>query len=175
MPLDIPSPSTAKLNPHFILGEIIDHIRDLSDEHPNVDVGLLRRLLIDVRNHQVDPERTIRRYLNAFRATNSLQAAINQLDAGTKSKILAFADGRSATEVTTVKGFKPKPSLSSQHRFRFLDFFHRLLHDHDHEHVNGATNGDVSAPAASFKAAPGLPIVYENKAKTEIMEVSGPQ
>jgi hypothetical protein len=172
MPLDIPPPPPAKLNPHFILGEIIDHIRALADEHPNVDIDLLRKLLIDVRNHQVDPETTIRRYLKAFLGTKSLQGAIGQLDAGTRSKIQAFAQGKSAAEVTVAKGFQPKPSLSSQHRFRFLDFFHRLVHDHDHvNRLNGVSDADVSAPAASFKAAPGLPIVYEDRAKTQIMEV----
>jgi hypothetical protein len=173
MPLNLPPPSTAKLNPHFILGEIIDHIQALSDDHPNVDITLLRQLLIDVRNHQVDPEKTVRRYLNAFIATKHLQAAIVQLDASTKSKIQAFAAGKSATEVTAAKGFEPKPSLSSQHRFRFLDFFHKLVHHH--HHVNGAANGvngDVSAATVSFKAAPALPLVYEDKAKTQIMEVS---
>lgn len=172
MPLNLPTPSTAKLNPHFILGEIIDHIRDLAGEHPNVDVGLLRKLLIDVRNHQVDPERTIRRYLNAFISTNSLKGSISQLDTATRAKIQAFAEGSSAEEVTAVKGFEPKPSLSSQHRFRFLDFFHNLIHDHEDESTNGFANGDASALSSSFKAAPGLPIVYEDKAKSQIMEVS---
>lgn len=168
MPLDIPPPSPAKLNPHFILGEIIDHIQALSGEHPNVDVNLLRKLLIDVRNHQVEPEKTLRNYLKAFLATNSFKGAIAPLDADTRSKIQAFADGRSAAEVTSTIGFKRKSSLSSRHRFSFLDLFHRLVHDHK---VKEPINGGVSAPAALFKAAPGLPIVYEDKAKTQIMEV----
>jgi hypothetical protein len=168
MPLDLPPPSPAKLNPHFILGEIIDHIRALSDEHPNVDIDLLRKLLIDVRNHQVDPEKTLRSYVKAFLATNSYKAAIAHLDADTKSKIQAFADGKSAAEVTSTKGFKPKPASSSQHRFRLLDILHRILHDHKQE--KGSSNGHMSA--AAFKAAPGLPIVYEDEAKTQIMEVS---
>jgi hypothetical protein len=171
MPLDLPPPSPAKLNPHFILGEIIDHIRDLAEEHPSVDINLLRKLLIDVRNHQVDPEKTLRSYVKAFLATNSFKAAIAHLDADTTSKIQAFADGKSAAEVTsTTKDFKPRSASSSQHRFRLLDVLHRLLHDHKKE--KGSSNGHISAAATLITAAPGLPIVYEDTAETQIMEVS---
>jgi hypothetical protein len=170
MPLDLPPPSPAKLNPHFILGEIIDHIRALSDEHPNVDIDLLRKLLIDVRNHQVDPEKTLRSYVKVFLATNSFNAAIAHLDPDTKSKIQAFADGKSAAEVTSTQVFKPKAVSPSSHRFRLLDFLHRLLL-HDHKKEKGSSNGHISAAAALFKATPGLPIVYEDDAETQIMEV----
>lgn len=162
MPLDINPPPIAKLNPQFILGEIVDNIQDLADEHPNVDVGLLRKVLSAVRKRESDPENTIREYLNAFIGTNSLQRTLAQLDKDTQSKIQAFAKGKSAAKVTAAKGFWPKPSLTSQHRFRFLDFFHRLVHHHHHD-----------ADLASFKASPGLPLVYEDKAESQVMEVSG--
>lgn len=65
----LPAPSAEKLNPHFILGEIRDYIRDFKKLFPYVDLDVLHEQTTTVRRKQVDAETQIRQFLQAFQRT----------------------------------------------------------------------------------------------------------
>lgn len=115
------APDIENLNNQFILGEMITNLGQLDPFHPKVDLGILVNWLQDVKNHQVDLESTIRKLLKTFQNTDAYKDRFNPLDSETKAKITAFVEGKSAEDVVA-KGFVPKPSPASQHRFRGLDY-----------------------------------------------------
>lgn len=171
MRLDLPSPPTEKLNPHFILGEIIDHVSQLEEDHPLIDIAELRRQLIDVRNHQVDFEKHVRGLLKVFQGTNAYKEAYQQLDDVTKSQISSFARGRPAEDVVKASGFKLAPSRSASKHFSMLNFIHSLLHKH-HSTAVGIERKKPTHVEKTFQSLPGFPPIYEDAERTKIMEVS---
>lgn len=170
MGLDLPIPATEKLNPHFILGEIIDQVSQLAEGHPHVDIAELRRQLIDVRNHQVNPEKFLRGLLKIFQGTDAYQEAYQQLDDVTKSRISSFAKGRPAADVVKASGFGLAPSRSTNKHFSMLNSFHSWLRKH---HSVGADRGrkDPIHVEKTFQSFTGFPPIYEDAQRTKIMEV----
>ena len=61
MPLtNIPTPDSAKLNNHYTLGEIIDHVQELVDDFPHINFQELIDQITQVRNRHVNPEEQVR-------------------------------------------------------------------------------------------------------------------
>jgi hypothetical protein len=160
MPLeDLPKPDPGKLNPHFILGEIIDHILDIIDDFPLVDVLELRDQLNDIRNHNIDQEKHVRGFLRAFRRTSPFHDAFEQLDDAMKKQVEKFMDGKSAKEVVGADFFH-RASPAAKHHFRLLDLFKIFKHKHE-----------VDNHLATIAKTADLPIIYEDAAEKKIMEV----
>jgi hypothetical protein len=161
MPLEeLPKPDPGKLNPHFILGEIIDHIQDIIDDFPNVDILELRKQFIDIRNHNVDTEKHVRGFLKAFKRTTPFHEAFEQLDEDMKSRVRGFMDGKPASEVIGADYFHPRASPAAKHHFRLLDLSKKFVDRHEmgkHLELAGKDSG--------------LPIIYEDAAGKKIMEV----
>jgi hypothetical protein len=171
----VPTPDPAKLNEHYILGEIIDHIEELHDDiqknFPSIDLDILRTQLINIRNHNVDPEQHLRSFLKAFQKTPVYQAAFKQLDETTKTQIDAFIGGKSGEGILKQESgksvFHLPPSPPALHHFK--DFIEEVFHHGEHHEKTGAaTVGVTEKPAAA-----DLPVIYEDEAKTMIMEVYG--
>jgi hypothetical protein len=174
----VPTPDPAKLNEHYILGEIIDHLEELHDDihesFPFVDIDILRTELINIRNHNVDPQQHLRSFLKAFQKTPVYQVAFKELDETTQTQIDAFISGKSEDGILKQESgesvFHLPPSPPVKHHFRH--FIDEILHHDGHPGKAAAskvtevqTNG-VKAPATA-----GLPVIYEDEAKTMIMEV----
>ncbi|KAL8972183.1 MAG: hypothetical protein Q9197_002901 [Variospora fuerteventurae] len=105
----LPPPPAEKLNPHFILGEIRDYIRDFKELFPLVDIDVLREQTTAVRRKQVEAETQIRQFLKAFRRTETFKEAFGLLDQESQKKVHAFPEGKSPQEVTQA-GFELPPS-----------------------------------------------------------------
>ena len=163
-------PSTMKLNNHFILGEMIDHLQRLFTDTTDVDLDILVDWLTAVRNHQVDLQTTLRNLLRAFWPTNAFKEHYDLLDEDIRVKIKAFADGKSGEKTLSNGVFDPKPSPRSHHRFRLLDFMKNLVH---HEHVPDAASlkQDMERRRDAFRTERGLPVIYEDKEEKKVMEV----
>src|SRR5207247_5683568 len=127
---DLPPPDPRRLNPHFILGVIIDHIQDALDDFPNVDILQLRQQLNEIRNHDVDPEKHVRGFLNVFKRTAAFRAAFDQLDDGMKRQVEKFMDGAPADKVVGADTFHIPPSPAAKHHFRLLDLFKKFKSKH---------------------------------------------
>ena len=177
MPLDLPDPDVGKLNPHFILGEIIDHVHALKDDHPEINVDERRQRLIDVRNHQVDPEQQIRGLIKVFENAPAFKDSFAQLDADTQTKVKAFASGKKVATVIGTSPLKPKISQPVEQRFHLSDFLSCFTGKKDAE-----TDGDA-LPAARPKvqkksttadsiSRSSLPIVYEDAEEKNMVDVS---
>ncbi|KAF7502144.1 hypothetical protein GJ744_006980 [Endocarpon pusillum] len=163
MPLHIDKPDAKELNNRFILGQIIDHVKELVEDFPGVDISELRKQLVNVQDHRFEPETQIRGFLRAFRHTPVFSHAFEELSDRTKSQLEAFMEGKSAEDVIGhAKFFYPAPSPAVKHHFRLLDFFKSLK--------KRSGPGEETDTAALAKAQ-GLPIIYEDKARTKIMEV----
>lgn len=99
----VPTPDPAKLDEHYILGEIIDHIEELYDDihknFPFIDLDILRNQLISIRNHNVDPEQHLHSFLKVYEKTPVYQVAFKQLDETTnpKSMLLLGANPRTVS------------------------------------------------------------------------------
>jgi hypothetical protein len=175
----VPTPDPAKLDEHYILGEIIDHIDELYDDihkgFPFVDLDILRTQLINIRNHNVDPEQHLRSFLQVYEKTPVYQVAFKQLDETTKAQINAFIGGKSEDAILKQESgksvFHLPPSPPAKHHFR--DFIEEIFHHDDHHQQNGADPGtDAKTSAVTEKEiAAELPVIYEDVAKTMIMEV----
>lgn len=160
---ELPTPPAEKLNPHFILGEIRDHIRDFSELFPLVDLNILFNQATDVRRKHVNAETQVRQFLRAFQKTETFKDAFHQLDPDTQRKIQAFIDGQTADSVTKKSGFRLPASPATKHHFRLLDLFHSLFHDHDGK--------DDEQPLA-IDDQKKLPVIYEDMDRKRIMQVS---
>ena len=160
MPLDLPLPDPAKLNNHFILGEIIDNVDVLSDDFPHVDLPELINQLTQVRNKQLDPEVQVRGFLKVFQQTPIFKDGYDKLDKTTKSQLNEFIGGKSAKQVVGTKSFAIPPSPAAKHHFHFLDFFKKLR-----------TKRELAEHLAKDPTALDLPVIYENDARTELMQV----
>ena len=140
----IPAPdNTDKINDHWILDEILDHISEFVDDFPNIDFSYLSTLISDVRNHKADTETQLRLFLKVFRKTKGYKQAFKILDPQVRRQIDSFIDGDSASEVTK-SGFEVLPSPAAIHHFKALESIFRWEH---------------------------APKIYEDKAKTKVMEV----
>jgi hypothetical protein len=158
---DLPDPDPGKLNPHFILGVIIDHIEEALDEFPHVDIPQLRRQLSAIRNHDVDPEKHVRGFLNVFKRTTPFKAAFEQLDDDMKKQVEKFMAGAPADKIVGSDAFHVPPSPAAKHHFKLLDLFKIFK-----------SKGDVDQHLALAGQTAGLPIIYEDAAGKKIMEVS---
>jgi len=182
---ELPTPNPAKLDDHFILGEIIDHLREFSDDlhesFPFIDLDALRRDLIDIRNHQVDPEKHLRNFLKVYQKTPVYQAAFQKLDATTQAQVNAFIheepEHAILNQVDGKSVFHLPPSPRVKHHFRDL-IDHIFHHDHHHgatpngttAHAEDGVNGHVERPVP---VTTGLPVIYEDDKKTMVMQVYG--
>jgi hypothetical protein len=115
------APAVEQLNNHFILGEMINNLSTFNPAHPTVDFDVLVDWLTHVQDHRVDLESTMRKLLKTFVKTEAYKDQFEPLEAETQDQIKAFIKGTGAEDVVAEKGFRPKPSPSSQHRFRGLD------------------------------------------------------
>ena len=160
MPLDISAPDTSKLNNHFILKEIIDHVRELGDDFPNVDLEELIHQLTQVNGKKCDPEVQLRGFLKVFQNTPMYKEEYRKLEATTQRQLHDFINGGSAADVVREQGFALPPSPAAKHHFKFLDSLRKLF---------GKTD-NIESLERSLKAAK-VPLIYENEARSELMEV----
>jgi len=139
----VPVPDTDKLNGHWILGEILDHISEFVDDFPNIDFNHLNTLISDVRDHKADTETQLRLFLKVFRKTKKYKQAFKLLDPQVRQQIDNFIESGSASEVTK-SGFEVLPSPAAIHHFKSLKSIFKWEH---------------------------APKIYEDKARTKVMEV----
>lgn len=175
----LPAPDPAKLDDHYILGEIIDHIEELYDDihqsFPFIDLDILRSQLINIRNHNVDPQQHLRAFLKVYQNTPVYQIAFKELDETTKAQVNAFIEGESEEGILKQEAGKSvfylPPSPSAKHHFR--DLINKIFH-HDQHHQNDTANGTVvvaNGEAIKPVIAEKLPVIYEDEAMTMTMEV----
>ena len=162
----LPTPPAEKLNPHFILGEIRDYIRDFSELFPFVDLDILFDQTTAVRRKNVDAEVQIRQFLKAFKKTSTFKDALQQLDPDTQHKVQAFSDGHSASSITKKSGFGLPASPATQHHFRLLDLFDSLFHHHD--------KNEAQQPHTTATDTRKPPIIYEDQDHKQVMKVRVP-
>jgi hypothetical protein len=156
-PNNIPPPESANLNNHYILGEIIAHVQAFADEFPHINFQELIDQITQVRNRDVDPEVQVRGFLKVFENTPFFRDEASKLDPTTRAQLQDFIKGTSAAEVVKHRHWTLRPSPAAKHHFSLLQFFESFgLHDRP----------------AEFLEARGLPIIYEDAAKTMVMEVS---
>ena len=163
----LPAPPAEKLNPHFILGEIRDYIRDFKELFPYVDLDIIHEQTTAVRRNQVDAEIQIRQFLKAFKQTETFKNAFGVLDEDTQKKVHAFSEGKSAQEITKQNGFELPPSPAAKHHFQLLDLFHSLFH-HDKKQKG---NGIPAEPEGDAKGVLHAPVIYEDALEKKIMKV----
>ena len=161
----VPPPPAEKLNPHYILGEISDNIRDFSELFPQVDLDVLFDQTTAVRRKDVNAEVQIRQFLNAFEKTSTFKDAFNQLDPDTKHKVKAFSSGQSASSIVEKSGFSLPGSPATKHHFRLLDLFDSLFHHHDK---------DKQKPLTWATDKRNAPIIYEDLDHKLVMKVRFP-
>jgi hypothetical protein len=153
----IPPPESANLNNHYILGEIIEHVQEFADGFPHINFQELIDQITQVRNHNVDPEVQVRGFLKVFENTPFFQDELSKLDPTTRAQLKDFMKGSSAAEVVEHRHWTLRPSPGAKHHFSLLQFFESFgLHDRPVQYLE--TNG--------------LPIIYEDAARTMVMEVS---
>ncbi len=162
MPLHLPEPHPGKLNDHFILGEIIDHVSLVVPEFPDVDVLELRRQLVALRNEQGNPQQRTQGFLRAFQPTRAFQKAFDQLDCRMKRQLGAFIDGEIAEDIIGSRPFHITPSPVTKHQSRLLDFFNFFLR----------VEQNVEKRLAHVFEVRGCPVIYEDADKSKVMEVS---
>lgn len=90
-----------------------------------LDIDVLREQAAAVRRKQVDAETQIRQFLKAFTRTETFKETFDLLDQESQKKVHAFAEGKSAQEVTRA-GFELTPSPAVKHHFRPLDILHSI-------------------------------------------------
>ena len=160
--LTLPPPE--KLNPHYILGEIRDHIQKFSDLFPLVDLDILREQTTAVRRKNVNAETQIRQFLKAFEKTETFRDAFAELDLETQSKVKDFTHGNSADAVTKASGFGLPASPATKRHFKLLDVFQSLFH------TNEKAKGEKQVAAAGIEH-PEPPVIYEDADHKEVMKV----
>ncbi|KAI5778452.1 hypothetical protein EDC01DRAFT_345122 [Geopyxis carbonaria] len=172
----IPDADPAKLNSHWILGEMLEHLSAFAGDFPAVDIAILTSLLSAIRLKQrrvtEDRQDVLRSFLKVFRATGVYRDALAQLDESIQGQVRDFVDGKRAEEVVVrnATGFQIAPSPGVKHHFRLLDFLKSLFHlGGGGEKAKGTTA--LSERAKEVAKAKGLPIVYEDPEKKRIMEV----
>jgi hypothetical protein len=158
MPLEnLPTPDSAKLNNHYILGEIIEHVQEFADGFPHIDFEELIDQITQVREGKVDAEVQVRGFLKVFENTPFFRNEALKLDPTTRAQLGDFLGGGSAEEVVKHRHWTLRPSPRVKHHFSLLQFFESFgLHDRP----------------VKYLEAKGLPIIYEDAAKTTVMEVS---
>jgi hypothetical protein len=158
MPLNnLPLPESANLNNHYILGEIIEHIQEFADSFPHINFRELIDQITQVQEQNVDPQVQVRGFLRVFEKTPFFREEASKLDATTQAQLKDFMKGSSAEEVVKHRSLTLWPSPSAKHHFSLLQFFESF--------------GPHDKPI-QYLEANGLPIIYEDEAKTVVMEVS---
>jgi hypothetical protein len=153
---NLPTPDSANLNNHYILGEIIAHVQELADGFPHIDYQELIDQITQVRNRIVDPEVQVRGFLKVFESTPFFKDEASKLDPTTRAHLKDFIKGSSAAQVVEHRHWTIRPSPGAKHHFSLLQFFERFsLHD----------------MPVKYLEANGLPVIYEDAAKTMVMEV----
>ena len=160
MLLDIGAPDTSKLNNHFILKEIIDHVQELGDDFPNINLEELITQLTQVNSKKCDPEVQLRGFLKVFQDTPMYRKEYSELESTTQGQLHEFINGGSAADVVKERGFALQPSPAAKHHFKFLDSLKALF----------AKTDNIESLETSLKAAK-VPLIYENDARSELMEV----
>jgi hypothetical protein len=152
----IPPPESANLNNHYILGEIIAHVQEFADGFPHIDFQELIDQITQVRNRNVDPEIQVRGFLKVFENTPFFNEEASKLDPTTRAQLKDFMKGKSAAQVVEHRRWTLRPSPGARHHFSLLQFFESFnIHDKPLQYLE----------------ANGLPIIYEDAAKTMVMEV----
>jgi hypothetical protein len=154
----IPTPDPAKLNDHWILDEILNHLDEFHADFPEVEFDILSGLFRDqiVGKHSdaaEDPEAQTRGFLQAFQATPAFQDAFRKLDLTMKKRMHNFIAGRSAADVVGDAEFRAPLSPQARQHLVPLDKFRAGMRRPFRE---------------------DLPVIYEDKAQTMVMEVSLP-
>lgn len=167
MPLDIPTPDSSKLNNHYILGEIIDHVGELSGEFPKVDLEELISQLTQVKSKNFNPEVQLRGFLKVFKKTRTYQDGYSKLDGPTKSRLDAFIQGRSAADVTgqEIPILQPRPTAN--HRSKLLGIIRRLLGFLQRLHIHKSGVKNLGKDLKATKA----PLIYEDEERTKLIKV----
>jgi hypothetical protein len=184
---EILKPHPAKLEEHYILGEIIDHIEELHDElhdaYSFIDFNILRSQLINVRNHNVDPSTLLKSFLKAYQETHEYQLAYKQLDEVTRTQINAFIEGKPEHHFLKQENgtsvFHLPPSPAAKHHFS--DLIDKVFHYGDGVVPNGIANDVPNGLSRHARTKPNgfvkrlptsdLPMIYEDEEQTMIMEV----
>lgn len=162
MALHLPKPHVGKLNDHFILGEIIDHVSLVLPAFPDVDVLELRRQLNAHRKEQANPQQRTRGFLQAFQHTTGFQNAFGQMDHRMKGQLQAFIDGKLAEDVVKDGSLHTRPYPTTKYRSRLSGFFDFLFR----------VEQNVGRRLANVFEGKGCPVIYEDVNQTKVMEVS---
>lgn len=159
------------MNQHFILGEILDYLKDFSESFPHVDLDILFDQVTAVRRKNVDPETQIRQFLQAFENAPTFKEAFDQLDSETQKKVVSFRDGASTHDLTKTRGFSLPASPPAKHHFRFLDVVHSLFtpprdderRPEDHKQQ---PRGETKLESVDAKSL----LIYEDEGNKKIMK-----
>jgi hypothetical protein len=151
----IPTPDPGKLNGHWILDEMLNHIGAFHNDFPEIEFDILSGLLRDQIGHTndtaEDSEAQTRAFLQAFQATPAFQDAFRKLDLAMKKRMHNFIAGRSAKDIVGDTDFRVPMSPQARQHLAPLDKF----------------RAGMRRP---FKE--DLPVIYEDKAQSAVMEVS---
>ncbi|KAI9881007.1 MAG: hypothetical protein M1830_009501 [Pleopsidium flavum] len=161
MPLQLPRPHPGKLNDHFLLGEIIDHVSLFLPESSDVDILELRQQLVALRNEQGDPQQQTRGFLRAFKRTAAFQKGLDQLGQRMRTQLEAFIDGQAAEDVigSSPAHISPSPTTTKRHS-RLLNIFDFCLR----------IEQNVEKRLSHVFEVRGCPMIYEDADKTKVME-----
>ena len=161
MVLEISEPDLSKLDGHFILGEIIEHIGKIGDEFPNVDLEELIQQLTRMRSQKCNPEVQLRGFLKVFQYTPKYKEEYLKLDSRTQHQLHDFISGVSAADVVGQRNSLPPPSPPVKNHWKLWDSLRKLF----------ARTEDTESLENRLRAAK-VPMIYENEAHSELMEVS---
>jgi len=172
-----------RLQRDYILHDILENVDRYSKEYDKVDYEPLKNDVIKkVLDEDFDPEVQIRGFLKAFRHTPAYKAAFAKIESDQlKNQINSFIEGSSPEEIVGDKGFHPTkhPSPPTKHHFSLLSALKKLVSsgleikeflEDGKAHVKEfLEDGEHVSPKHYLK---DVPVLYEDKADTKVMEVS---
>jgi len=130
--------------------------KEFADGFPHIDFQELIDQITQVREGKVDPEVQVRGFLKGYENTPFFHDEASKLDPTTRAQLKDFLKGSSAEEVVKHRHWTLRPSPRVKHHFSLLQFFESFgFHDRP----------------VKYLEANGLPIIYEDAAKTIVMEV----
>ncbi len=153
----VPPPDRDNMRRYSLLLEMSQQIKNFAAQHPLIDFDLLSSTLEKISYGELDSEAQLRAFGKVFEHTREFRQAMNGLDETTRSQIKLFIDGKPINEVQAGKPFYIPASPLVKHHFSLLSWIHRL---------------GESVSQKDHITKRGLPVIYENIARTEIMEVS---
>ncbi|KAL7266367.1 hypothetical protein RUND412_011088 [Rhizina undulata] len=138
------------------VGEVLDQIDDYITLHSDLEVSFpgLQSTLKEIKNNETDAEACNRQLLQSIRLHPAFITAYNELDEDLQTKLTAFIDGESASNITK-RGFWVPPSPAAKQHFKRME-------------DSGATL--ISRNWLNSKRGTS-PVIYEDAAKTIVMTV----